>query len=270
MHSKLDAGATPVTWWRSALTDLGDLLFPRVCLTCQQLVARTTQSLACRGCWARITPLARPQCTRCGHPGRGGACHWCRHLSTSMARVRSCCWADNAVARNLLHALKYDGWRKVAEELAGAMARLDVSDVAPREARVLVPVPLADGRLKERGYNQSECLARGIASAWGTRAPVDLLQRTRETPSQTRLTPEQRLMNVANAFQVDAGQVKRLGDVALFLVDDVITTGATLNACADALASAGARTICSITFGRARDPRDAAANTGNHSTWRFG
>ena len=179
-----------------------------------------------------------------------------------MTGARSCCWADNTVARNLLHALKYDGWRKVAEELAERMARLDVNDFAPRGARILVPVPLATGRRKERGYNQSECLANAIARAWGAPAPVDLLQRTRETPSQTRLTPEQRLTNVANAFQVEAAQVKRLGDVALFLVDDVITTGATLNACADALASAGARTICSITFGRARDPRDAAASRG--------
>ncbi|MBC7895413.1 MAG: ComF family protein [Cytophagaceae bacterium] len=187
-----------------------------------------------------------------------------------MAYVRSCCWADNTVARDLLHAVKYDGWRRVAEDMAARMARLEVGDIAPRGARILVPVPLAAGRRRERGYNQSECLARSIARLWGAPAPVDLLHRTRETPSQTRLTPEQRLHNVSNAFQVDAAQVKRLGDVALFLVDDVITTGATLNACADALASAGARTICSITFGRARDPRDAAATKGNDSTWRFG
>ena len=174
-----------------------------------------------------------------------------------MSYVRSCCWADNTVARNLLHAMKYDSWSKVADEIAGRMARLDVGDIAPRSARVLVPVPLAAGRIRERGYNQSECLSRAIAREWGAPDPMHLLRRTRETPSQTRLTPEQRLTNVANAFQVDAGQVNRLGDVAFFLVDDVITTGATLNACAEALASAGARTICSITFGRARDPRDA-------------
>jgi ComF family protein len=249
-------------WWRAALTDVVDLLFPRVCLTCQHLVPRATPSLACRACWARVTPLPRPQCPRCGHPGRGGACHWCRHLSPSMTGVRSCCWADNPTARDLLHAMKYDAWSRVADDLAVHMARLDVSAMAPPGQRILVPVPLAEGRLKERGYNQSERLARALGRLWGAPAPLPLLRRTRETPSQTRLTLEQRLTNVANAFQADAGQVNRLGDVAYFLVDDVITTGATLNACADALASAGARTICSITFGRARDPRDAAASRG--------
>ncbi|MCC6319486.1 MAG: ComF family protein [Gemmatimonadaceae bacterium] len=181
-----------------------------------------------------------------------------------MHAARSCAWADDPVARSLLHAIKYDGWHRVADELSARMSQLEFPSTLSA-ARAMVPVPLAPGRLRERGYNQSEGLARGVAARWGLGVPVPLLQRLRETPSQTRLTVEERLTNVANAFQVDASLLQRLGDVTVFLVDDVITTGATLNACADALASAGVRTICFITYGRARDPRDAPASRGTRS-----
>jgi ComF family protein len=179
--------------------------------------------------------------------------------------ARSFCWASDPVGLALVHALKYHGWRNVATDLAARLARLDLGPVSPDVPRVLVPVPLAPRRQQERGYNQSECLARALALHWRARVAADLVGRARETPSQTRLTPEQRLHNVADAFRVDARRVAAVGNAAFVLVDDVITTGATLNACAAALASAGARTICYITFGRARDPRDALPSRGTIS-----
>ena len=130
---------------------------------------------------------------------------------------------------------------------------------------MLVPVPLAHKRRRERGYNQSEHLAFALAASWGATPVRHLLERIRETPTQTQLTPDQRLHNVASAFRVDRTQVSSMEDAVCFLVDDIITTGATLNACADALANAGARSICYITFGRARDPRDAPPSRGTTS-----
>ena len=163
-----------------------------------------------------------------------------------------------------MHALKYQGWSGLAFEVAARLARLDLGPLPPGR-RVLVPVPLAPKRLRERGYNQSECLASAIARHWGAMPPLHLVERIKETPTQTQLTPDQRLHNVANAFRVDTTRVPDMTDAVFFLVDDIVTTGATLNACAEALAGAGARTICYLTFGRARDPRDTPLSPGTTS-----
>src|SRR2546425_2106866 len=126
----------------------------------------------------------------------------------------------------------------------------------------LVPVPLGAKRLRERGYNQSERLARALARRW--RRPVAcLLERVRETATQTALTPEARRANVAGAFEMRNAECGmrnespgvdsafRIPNSALILVDDVFTTGATLAEAARALERAGARTVLAVTFGRA-------------------
>lgn len=125
------------------------------------------------------------------------------------------------------------------------------------ERAALIPVPLARERHRERGYNQSELLARVIAGSWSLPVWTDVLTRRRKTKTQTRLTPGERLANVAGAFSVATGAERRLRGAHLVLVDDVITTAATLNACAHALYDAGARIISYVTFGRARSTADS-------------
>ena len=117
----------------------------------------------------------------------------------------------------------------------------------------LVPIPLATRRLRQRGYNQSEVLARALAREWRIPVIPDVLVRTRETPTQTALTPETRLANVAGAFSPRRGRGVSLGRM-LVLVDDVFTTGATLAEAARALESAGATRIHGVTFARAAIP----------------
>jgi ComF family protein len=155
----------------------------------------------------------------------------------------------------LVHSFKYDGWHKLAEGMGERMSRLSwpVDVVAERTA--LVPVPLSAKRERERGFNQSERLAAALAA----RLDLDVwhvLLRTHFTSSQTRLTPEERLRNVSGAFRV-TGDPARLRGAHLVLVDDVVTTAATLNACAAALFAGGTRIISYVTFGRARLPGDA-------------
>lgn len=119
---------------------------------------------------------------------------------------------------------------------------------------MLVPVPLAASRARERGYNQSELLARLLGARWGVLV-VEALARRRATETQTALAPGDRLRNVAGAFVTVLGS----GDLAgrhVMLVDDVVTTAATLNACASALHAGGARIISYVTFGRARAAGD--------------
>jgi ComF family protein len=157
-------------------------------------------------------------------------------------------------AGSIVHALKYGGWAKAAGEMADRMSRLAwPTDVVDERAAIL-PVPLASARMRERGYNQSELLARGLSRRW--RIPVwnDVLLRARETESQTRLTPEERLGNVAGSFRI--GDARRLPGAHLVLVDDVVTTAATLNEGAKVLYQAGARIISYVTFGRAHASGD--------------
>ena len=157
---------------------------------------------------------------------------------------------------SIVHALKYAGWSKVADEMAERMSRLawprDVLD----ERAALLPIPLASARKRERGYNQSALIAAGLSKRWRVPTWENLVVRSRETQSQTRLTPEQRLGNVAGSFRIGARNIDALRGAHVMIVDDVVTTAATLNACAKALYDAGARIISYVTFGRAHASGD--------------
>jgi ComF family protein len=137
------------------------------------------------------------------------------------------------------------------------MARLPWPSDVIAERTAIIPVPLEARRERDRGFNQSERLARVIGAQLGVKLWHDVLTRASFTSSQTRLTPEERLRNVSGAFRV-TGDPARLRGAHLVLVDDVVTTAATLNACAAALFAGGARIMSYVTFGRARLPGDAA------------
>jgi ComF family protein len=197
--------------------------------------------------------LRAPRCERCGHPLSERVCAWCALLPPYVRAARSVCWAVRGTGLDIVHALKYGGWRRVAEEMGERMARLDWPADVRAEHPLLVPVPLAPDRERERGYNQSACLARALAARWGDgcRCAEDLLVRTRRTETQTRLTPADRLRNVSGAFSAPQSARNVLRGAHVVLVDDVVTTAATLNACAAALYDAGTRIISFVTFARA-------------------
>lgn len=160
-----------------------------------------------------------------------------------MLRAESVVWLDEQ-ARLAVHHLKYAGWWRVAEPMARLMARL-----APLAGgKLLVPIPLASKRLRSRGYNQAERLARALAVRTGLPAGPELLTRRRETPTQTTLPPEARRANVADAFWSGGSP----GGTRVVLVDDVFTTGATLAEASQVLLEAGAESVEAVTFARAR------------------
>ncbi|MGQ0764937.1 MAG: ComF family protein [Gemmatimonadota bacterium] len=169
-------------------------------------------------------------------------------------------------ADEIVYALKYRGWECTGRDIAVRMSRAGM--IASEERVALVPIPLAAGRLHERGYNQSEVIAAALAARWD-KPLAKVLKRVRETPTQTRLTAQQRLRNVADAFAVDVSELVRFSGMRLVLVDDVITTGATLNACAESLHAAGVVAAGFITFGRALDQRDPPApeDTYGYKSW---
>jgi len=246
---------------------LEQLLLPAECLLCRALLSfPASRRLVCDVCRHRWRPVRPPWCERCGQPEpHFGACRLCADWPAALRVARSAVWLD-AGARAAVHALKYGGLYRIADDLAAVTHRL----VLPRrEAAWLVPIPLGPARERERGYNQSERLARALGR-WWRRPVVPLLVRARETTTQTALTPEARLANVAGAFETRNGERGtrngRTGECSAFrvpssaferplvLVDDVFTTGATLAEAARALEQAGARTVLAVTFGRAVVP----------------
>ncbi|MFN2566254.1 MAG: ComF family protein [Gemmatimonadaceae bacterium] len=250
------AGARPGT--RAAALALGragslllDLLLPRVCAACGRPMRDRDVGVICGRCWSRVDGLPSPQCQRCGHPRLSeGACGWCATLPPFVRAVRSFCSVHTGAGLAIVAALKYDGWTAAADAMAERMARLAWPLDVVEERVALVPVPLAAARARERGYNQSELLARGLARRWAIPLWPGCVERVRGTASQTRLTPGERRRNVCGAFRAAPAAFNFRG-AHLVLVDDVVTTGATLNECSAALYDAGARIVSYVTFGRA-------------------
>jgi len=159
------------------------------------------------------------------------------------------------VAADLVHLLKYGGWRDLADEMGARMA----AEPLPHPPAGVVPVPLSATRLRERGFNQADLLATAVARErdWPLRAKV--LVRRRHTGRQARLAADRRRANVADAFAV-ASWSPSLDDGHLLLVDDVLTTAATAQECVRTLCAAGARAVSVLTFARAR-PQLASASS---------
>ena len=237
-----------------------DLLLPRVCATCASPLGGHEGGVICGRCWSRLALLPLPQCARCGHPlGRDAgrhACQWCACLPPFVRAARSVCFVPGGTGGEIVHALKYHGWEAAADGMADRMARVAWPQDVISERAVVVPVPLSATRLRERGFNQSALLARRVAARWTLPYAAETLVRTRSTSSQTRLTPGERLGNVAGAFRVTDEARESLRGRHVMLIDDVVTTAATLNACAAALFAAGARIVSYVTFGRARTAGD--------------
>ena len=240
------------------LSRVVDALLPRLCLSCDAIVA--TPGL-CAACWARQRWLAPPHCAACGLPA--GA------EGEAMAPGWTCaaCTVRRAAPRRTRAALRYDA---ASRELALRLKHADALHAAPgfatwmraagaellAEADLLAPVPLHWTRLAWRRFNQAAVLARLVARGSGHECIPDLLVRRRRTAPQGGFGRAARRRNVAAAFAVAARHRAALAGRRVLLVDDVLTTGATLEACAAVLLAAGAAGVDALVLMRvARGPR---------------
>jgi ComF family protein len=258
MREAVPAIASARAGVRAMMHGIADLLLPRSCAVCDHSIDAGDTSLVCGRCWARAHELPHPRCDRCGHPQSRPACSWCEQLPPFVRAARSSYWMPGGTAGAIVHALKYSGWHGVAAGMAERMARLSWPADVVAERSMVTPVPLAPTRERERGFNQSALLARALASRWRVPFVSDCVVRARETATQTRLTPEERRGNVSGVFRAAHNARQRLKGAHVVLVDDVITTGATLSECATTLFESGARIISIVTFGRAPAAGDRA------------
>ncbi|MBY9066393.1 ComF family protein [Hyphomonas sp. WL0036] len=200
----------------------------------------------------KIRFLTDPVCNWCGVPldydiGPEAECPACIARPPRWDRARAAFVYDEVSRRPVLD-LKRAGRRDGLEILAGWMARSGSQLL--EEADLIVPVPLHYTRLIKRGFNQSAWLAQAVGKGTGRRVCVDALKRTRRTPSQAGLSNRARRRNVTGAFDVRASRHKLVEGKRILLIDDVLTTGATLNACVRALKRAGARQIDVLVLAR--------------------
>ena len=235
--------------------DLIDLLLPSGCVSCRAWipsVGAVRPEMVCAACRIRMRPGPWPRCSRCHWPmGTGRApdaeCRECADWSAGIVAAR---FAFELVppVDDLVHGLKYEGWGQLAELMGQAIARLDAPVPGGRDA-VVVPVPTTPGRLRARGYNQAELLARRVVES--KRWPlVQALARRDGSGSQTTLNRDERHRNVRGAFHA-APEAIHVRGRGVLLVDDVLTTGATVSAAADTLCEAGASEVVVVTFARA-------------------
>jgi ComF family protein len=224
------------------------VLLAPTCAACARCLDQPTAGPVCAECWHAIPVILPPVCDVCGDPLSSwramapgpGQCGRCRRGGGHVRHARAI-GAYEGSLRSIVHALKYDGRRSLAPGLATLLAvtgsqLLEGADVA-------VPVPLHRARQRARGFNQAEDIARRLPIPM-TRA----LERVRRTPSQTDLPEAERYETVRGAFAL-ARRVSVRGAVVI-VVDDVSTTGATLDACARVLIDAGAREVRALTVAR--------------------
>lgn len=235
--------------WLDAL--LAIVLAP-VCVACQRALEHPTRGPVCERCWTSILPFTPPLCERCGDPlatwrnDPFSLCITCERQPSSISRSRAIGPYDGAL-RAIVHALKYDGRRTLAMSL-GELMRLRCAEVL-EGATVAVPVPLHRSRRRSRGFNQADDLAKATGLPC-----VAALERVRATADQVGLPAAERQRNVRGAFRATRRAAQMRGAVAV-LVDDVSTTGATLEACARVLRDAGAREVRALTAARVPSAR---------------
>ncbi len=219
-----------------------DVLFPSRCVGCGAYGA-----FLCQSCRAELPRARPPRCPICWQPQPQSApCGRCRKERPAFEGARSPYLYEGA-AREAVHALKYSYLSALAQPMAQLMARY-VEEEGAIEADLLVAVPLYGRRQRLRGYNQSALLARELSRLYGLPLAERGLARRRNTPSQARSgDAEARRRNVTDAFIADRRWVE---GKRVLLIDDVMTTGATLDACARALRQAGAASVWAVTFAR--------------------
>ena len=236
------------SWFNAGLT----LLYPEICQLCRAERATARDGFVGAKCWAHVRFIRPPFCERCGLPFPGDIttkfdCTNCHELELHFSSARSAVVAKSVVLE-AIHRFKYSHALWFEPFLADLLVREAAPELKTGNWDFIMPVPLHPLKLREREFNQAERLAAHLSRATDIPLNRKVLRRVNPTATQTRLTRNERAVNMKNAFAVRPGT--RLDARRIVLVDDVFTTGATTNACAGALRQAGAAEVCVWTVAR--------------------
>ena len=238
---------------------LVDWLYPPRCRACADRIEGRDAEYFCSACWRRIQLVSHPNCTVCGRPfPDSGAddhvCGICLAREPRFTRARA--WAcypreevENHPLRQVVHKFKYGRKVSLGKPLGRLLAVGCREFLSGQHLELILPVPLHPRRLRWRGFNQSALLALEVGRAWGIAMDPFVLLRTRETLPQTQLSEEERRRNVRGAFALDPR--RSVKGKKILLVDDVYTSGATVNECSRTLKRAGAEEVTVLTLARA-------------------
>lgn len=237
---------------RRTVDDLAELAFPRSCVACAALAENSGYDHLCVRCAAQLNFVQEPACVTCGHPFFGAVeesrrCPHCEGLDPAFKFGKTALLCRGP-ARTLVHELKYHRGVFLSRDIE-AVFRASAAILDFVRGAILVPVPLHPRKYRQRGYNQSALIAQSLARAVEGRAQVqDCLMRQIDTASQTAFDRRTRVANLKNAFALSPETIIN-GEHHYILVDDVFTTGSTLNGCARVLRRAGALNLDVVTFG---------------------
>lgn len=223
-----------------------NFLFPASCYACGTSLEESDVYL-CVNCEIFIKPVAGKLCKRCGSPlPLEGDCLDCKGREFLFERARILIHFNDTM-QHLIHHVKYQHKRKLARDLGRRLGKQLCKDNDYFRPDVLVPVPLHPKRQRKRGFNQSEQIAQGLSVEIGVPVHTKLVKRVRNTKTQTGFNASERQRNVKNIFSCTSKVVP----ANVGVVDDVLTTGATVNECAQALLTAGAQRVQVFTLARA-------------------
>lgn len=232
------------------------ILFPAPCRICGAVLTRAGLLPVCEGCFDALEPLRGPLCGCCGRPfvsevmldATTRLCLACRRNVYAFEHARSFAPYTEQMVR-AISLLKYEKLTRLGQWFAERLYGVIQSDSALQSADVIVPVPLHPGRRRERGYNQAELIAKPLARRLGVPLGSYLLVRTKPRPPRLLLSRRERWLTVRGAYEMRKGA--QVDNLRVLLIDDVFTTGATLDACARALKRAGAKSVMGLTVARA-------------------
>ncbi|HEV2287326.1 MAG TPA: ComF family protein [Candidatus Acidoferrales bacterium] len=240
---------------RHAIDALSSVFFPAPCQICDQILDTASLLPICEDCLTSLKPFRGPCCLSCGRPfvsevaldAAEPRCFACRRGVYAFDLARSYGEYSEPMAR-AISLLKYENLMPLGRWFSARLKERIRSEPETFVADVLVPVPLHPARLRERGYNQAELIARPLARSLALPLGTYLLVRTKPRPARLLLSRRERWLTVRGAYEMRKGA--RVDNLRVLLIDDVFTTGATLDACARALKAAGAKSVIGLTVAR--------------------